>query len=120
MIPKSQMYLGARIVENDPEEETPVVPYKGTVTDNEEKTQFLWERWKTVTAIEETGKGELDYFVYIRLDDESMKQKRISLCCPDKIMTCFPWTIDLEEKQKMEQKMKNKKVPDPSKRHRLS
>lgn len=58
MIPKSQMYLGARIVENDPEEETPVVPYKGTVT-----------------AIEETGKGELDYFVYIRLDDESMKQK---------------------------------------------
>ena len=102
MIPKSQMYLGARIVENDPEEETPVVPYKGTVT-----------------AIEETGKGELDYFVYIRLDDESMKQKRISLCCPDKIMTCFPWTIDLEEKQKMEQKMKNKKVPDPSKRHRL-
>ena len=93
MIPKSQMYLGARIVENDPEEETP---------------------------IEETGKGELDYFVYIRLDDESMKQKRISLCCPDKIMTCFPWTIDLEEKQKMEQKMKNKKVPDPSKRHRLS
>ena len=90
MIPKSQMYLGARIVENDPEEETPVVPYKGTVT-----------------AIEETGKGELDYFVYIRLDDESMKQKRISLCCPNKIMTCFPWTIDLEEKQKMEQKMKN-------------
>ena len=84
MIPKSQMYLGARIVENDPEEETPVVPYKGTVT-----------------AIEETGKGELDYFVYIRLDDESMKQKRISLCCPDKIMTCFPWTIDLEEKQKI-------------------
>ena len=51
MIPKSQMYLGARIVENDPEEETPVVPYKGTVT-----------------AIEETGKEELDYFVYIRLD----------------------------------------------------
>ena len=95
MIPKSQMYLGARIVENDPEEETPVVPYKGTVT-------------------------AIDYFVYIRLDDESMKQKRISLCCPDKIMTCFPWTIDLEEKQKMEQKMKNKKVPDPSKRHRLS
>lgn len=28
MIPKSQMYLGARIVENDPEEETPVVPIK--------------------------------------------------------------------------------------------
>ena len=28
MIPKSQMYLGARIVENDPEEETPVVPVK--------------------------------------------------------------------------------------------
>ena len=86
MIPKSQMYLGARIVENDPEEETPVVPYKGTVT-----------------AIEETGKGELDYFVYIRLDDESMKQKRISLCCQDNIITCLPWTIDLEEKQKIQQ-----------------
>ena len=28
--------------------------------------------------------------------------------------------LSLEEKQKMEQKMKNKKVPDPSKRHRLS
>ena len=103
MIPKSQMYLGERIVENDQEEETTVVPNKGTVTANEE-----------------TGKGELDYLVYIRLDDESMKQKRISLCCPDKIMTCFPWTIDLEEKQNMEQKMKNIKVPDPSKRHRLS
>ena len=49
-----------------------------------------------------------------------MTQQRISLCCPDKIMTCLRWTIDLEEKQKMEQKMKNKKVPDPSKRHRLS
>ena len=32
----------------------------------------------------------MDYFVRIRLDDESMKQKRISLCCPDKIMVCFP------------------------------
>ena len=48
MIPKSQMYLGARIVENDPEEETPVVPYKGTVT-----------------AIEETGKGELLSLIHI-------------------------------------------------------
>ena len=43
MIPKSQMYLGERIVENDPQEDTPVVPYKGRVT-----------------AIEETGKGEVD------------------------------------------------------------
>lgn len=102
MISKSQICIGARIVENDPEEQVPV-PYKGKVI-----------------TIKETGKGEMDYFVRIRLDDESMKQKRISLCCPDKIMTCFPWTIDLEEKQKMEQKMKNKKVPDPSKRHRLS
>ena len=30
MIPKSQMYLGARIVENDPEEETPVVPIRNS------------------------------------------------------------------------------------------
>ena len=103
MIPKSQMYIGARIVENDLKEETPVVPYR-----------------RAVTAIEETGKGELDYFVYIRLDDESMKQKRIFLCCPDKIMVCFPWTIDLEEKQKVEHKMKNKKAPGPSKGHKLS
>ena len=115
MIPKSQMYLGARIVENDPEEETPDV-----LLDVHGKIMSRDPNKGTVTPIEETGKGELDYFVYIRLDDESMKQKRISLCCPDKIMTCFPWTIDLEEKQKMEQKMKNKKVPDPSKRHRLS
>ena len=41
MIPKSQMYLGARIVENDPEEETPVVPYKGTVTAIEEKGNWI-------------------------------------------------------------------------------
>lgn len=72
MIPKSKIFIGARIVENDPEEQTPV-PYKGKVI-----------------AIKETGKGEMDYFVRIRLDDESMKQKRISLCCPDKIMICFP------------------------------
>ena len=32
----------------------------------------------------------------------------------------FSLGLSLEEKQKMEQKMKNKKVPDPSKRHRLS
>lgn len=72
MIPKSQIYIGARIVENDPEEQVPV-PYKGKVI-----------------TIKETGKGEMDYFVRIRLDDESMKQKRISLCCPDKIMAYFP------------------------------
>ncbi|WP_241159090.1 MULTISPECIES: hypothetical protein [unclassified Bacteroides] len=72
MIPKSQICIGARIVENDPEEQAPV-PYKGKVI-----------------AIKETGKGEMDYFVRILLDDESMKQKRISLCCPDKIMICFP------------------------------
>lgn len=72
MIFKSQICIGARIVENDPEEQVPV-PYK-----------------RKVITIKETGKGEMDYFVSIRLDDESMKQKRISLCCPDKIMVCFP------------------------------
>lgn len=72
MILKNQIYLGARIIENDPEEQAPV-PYKGKVT-----------------AIKETGKGELDYFVRIELDEESMRQKRISLCCPDKVMICFP------------------------------
>ena len=58
MIPKSQICIGARIVENDPEEQAPV-PYKGKVI-----------------TIKETGKGEMDYFVRIRLDDESMKQKK--------------------------------------------
>lgn len=72
MIPKSQIYIGAWIVENDPEEQAPI-PYKG----------------KVITS-KETGKGEMDYFVCIQLDDESMKQKRISLCCPEKIMVCFP------------------------------
>ncbi|MCD8229904.1 MAG: hypothetical protein LUD70_22190 [Bacteroides ovatus] len=72
MISKSQICIGARIVENDPEEQV-LVPYK-----------------RKVITIKETGKGEMDYFVSIRLDDESMKQKRISLCCPDKIMVCFP------------------------------
>ena len=72
MIPKSQIRIGVRIVENDPEERAPI-PYKGKVI-----------------AIKETGKGEMDYFVRILPDDESMKQKRISLCCPDKIMVCFP------------------------------
>ena len=102
MIPKSQICIGARIVENDPEEQAPV-PYKGKVI-----------------AIKETGKGEMDYFVRIRLDDESMKQKRISLCCPDKIMACFPWAIDLEKKQKVEHKIKNEKAPGPSKGRKLS
>lgn len=72
MISRNQIHIGMRIVENDPEEQTPV-PYRGKVI-----------------AIKETGKGEMDYFVRIELDEESMKQKRISLCCPDKIMICFP------------------------------
>ncbi|MFS2952556.1 transcription-repair coupling factor [Bacteroides xylanisolvens] len=106
MIPKSQMYLGARIVENDPEEETPVVPYKGTVT-----------------AIEETGKGELDYFVYIRLDDESMKQKRISLCCPDKIMYNPQIQISAESETKrsiFREKDKTKRSKKESAQHSKS
>ena len=101
MISKSQICIGARIVENDPEEQVPV-PYKGKVI-----------------TIKETGKGEMDYFVRIRLDDESMKQKRISLCCPDKIMVCFPGAIDLEKKQKVEHKIKNGKATGPSKGRKL-
>ena len=49
MISKSQICIGARIVENDPEEQVPV-PYKGKVI-----------------TIKETGKGEMGYFVRIRL-----------------------------------------------------
>ena len=101
MISKSQICIGARIVENDPEEQVPV-PYKGKVI-----------------TIKETGKGEMDYLVRIRLDDESMKQKRISLCCPDKIMVCFPCAIDLEKKQKVEHKIKNGKATGPSKGRKL-
>lgn len=72
MIPRSKIHIGARIVENDPEEQSSV-PYRGKVID-----------------IKETGKGEMDYFIRILLDDESMKQKRIALCCPGRIMVCFP------------------------------
>lgn len=61
MIPKSQIYIGAWIVENDPEEQAPI-PYKGKVI-----------------AIKETGKGEMDYFVSIRLDDESMYEAKKNL-----------------------------------------
>lgn len=101
MVPKKKIYIGARIVENDPEE--PVsTPYRGRVID-----------------IRETGKGEMDYYVLIRLDEESMRQPRVALCCPDGIMSCFPWAIDLEEIQKMERGMKKEKAPVLSKRHKL-
>lgn len=102
MVPKKKIYIGAQIVENDPEE--PVsTPYRGRVID-----------------IQETGKGEMDYYVFIKLNEESMKQSRVALCCPDGIMSCFPWAIDLEEKQKMEQKIKEEKASVLPKRHKLS
>lgn len=82
MVPKNKIYIGAQIVENDPEE--PVsTPYRGRVID-----------------IHETGKGEMDYYVFIRPDDESMKQPGVAFCCPDGIMSCFPRAIDLEKNRK--------------------
>lgn len=82
MVPKKKIYIGAQIVENDPEE--PVsTPYRGRVID-----------------IHETGKGEMDYYVFIRPDEESMKQPGVALCCPDGIMSCFPRAIDLEKNRK--------------------
>lgn len=102
MIPKRQIHIGVRIVENDPEE--PVsIPYRGRVI-----------------SIEETGKGELDYFVFIKLDEESMQQPRIALCCPDGIMSCFPWTIDLEKKQKESREKKPDAPRKGNPGHRLS
>lgn len=82
MVPKKKIYIGAQMVENDPEE--PVsTPYRGRVID-----------------IHETGKGETDYYVFIRPDDESMKQPGVALCCPDGIMSCFSRAIDLEKNRK--------------------
>lgn len=96
MIEKKDISIGARIVQNDPEEPTST-PYRGTVID-----------------ITETGKGPYDYYALIILDDESMKIPGMANCCPDKIMACFSWTIDLEEKQKVGHSLKEeKKLPKP-------
>lgn len=101
MIKKKDISIGTRIVQNDPEEPTST-PYRGTVID-----------------ITETGKGPYDYYVFIILDDESMKIPEVANCCPDKIMSCFSWTIDLEEKQKVghsleeEEEEEEKKLPKP-------
>ena len=98
MVPKKKIYIGAQMVENNPEE--PVsTPYRGRVRE-----------------IHETGKGETDYYVFIRPDDESMKQPRVALYCPGGIMSCFPQAIDLEKNRK-ETLEKNRpfhrrKVPD--------
>lgn len=77
MIARNKISIGARIIEDDPEEPN-VTPYKGTVTD-----------------IKESGKGDYDYFAIVRLDAEAMKQKRISAICPDGIMICFSFSISL-------------------------
>lgn len=82
MVPKKKIYIGAQMVENNPEE--PVsTPYRGRVIE-----------------IHETGKGETDYYVFIRPDDESMKQPGVALYCPGGIMSCFPRAIDLEKNRK--------------------
>lgn len=85
MVPKKKIYIvdiGAQMVENDPEEPVSTL-YRGRVID-----------------IHETGKGETDYYVFIRPDDESMKQPGVALCCPDGIMSCFSRTINLEKNRK--------------------
>lgn len=77
MIARNEIKIGARIIEDDPEE-APEVPYKGIVAD-----------------IKENGKGIYDYYAVVKLDPEAMKQKRISMVCPDGIMYCFPFAISL-------------------------
>lgn len=77
MIARSKISIGARIIENDPENPSEH-PYKGTVID-----------------ITEHGKGSYDYFATIELDKESMSQQRIAMICPDGKMNCFSFAIDL-------------------------
>lgn len=77
MIARKDLRIGDRIVGNDPEAPTDH-PYKGTVTD-----------------ICETGTGAYDYYATIDLDEESIQDPYIRRICPDGVMTCFPWAIDL-------------------------
>lgn len=77
MIERKNINIGDRIVQNDPEEPTDT-PYKGTVSE-----------------IQECGTGPYNYRVVINLDEESMQNPYVAMCCPDGIMVCFPWTIDL-------------------------
>lgn len=81
MIRKEQVRIGMRIVGDDPESPESY-PYKGTVT-----------------ALCETGRNETDFYIVIKLDEESMRQPEISRCCPEGIMRCFPWTVSPEEKR---------------------
>lgn len=80
MIRKEQVRIGMRIVGDDPESPESY-PYKGTVT-----------------ALCETGRNETDFYIVIKLDEESMRQPEISRCCPEGTMRCFPWTVSPEEK----------------------
>lgn len=80
MIRKEQVRIGMRIVGDDPESPESF-PYRGTVT-----------------ALHETGRNEADFYIVIRLDEESMRQPEISRCCPEGIMRCFPWTVSPEER----------------------
>lgn len=80
MIKKEQVRIGMRIVGDDPESPESF-PYRGTVT-----------------ALHETGRNEADFYIVIRLDEESMRQPEISRCCPEGIMRCFPWTVSPEER----------------------
>lgn len=54
MIKRQDINIGDHIIESDPDNFTPH-PYKGKVT-----------------SITETGKGEYDYYVTVRLDEESL------------------------------------------------
>lgn len=77
MIARNDIFIGARIIENDPEDPSPQ-PYRGTVID-----------------ITDQGTGSYDYFATIELDEESMEQPYIAAICPDGIMNCFSFAIDL-------------------------
>lgn len=77
MIARNEISIGARIIENDPENPSEH-PYKGTVID-----------------IAEHGKGAYDYYATIELDKESMEQPYIAMICPEGVMNCFSFAIDL-------------------------
>ncbi len=81
MIKRQDINIGDIVIENDPEEYTDN-PFKGEVT-----------------AITETGKGDYDYYVRVKLDEASLCSRRISAIAQDGYMTAFGFHIDHQEQE---------------------
>lgn len=81
MIKRNDINIGDRIVENDPED-TVSEPYTGEVKE-----------------IHETGKGDFDYYVRVKLDEASLCSRRISAIDEDGYMTAFGFHINYQKKE---------------------